>query len=46
MYLHIIALAMGDYVYIDGGEIAILVDDETVNMPSWSIHNTTHEILY
>ncbi|KAG6995719.1 hypothetical protein G7Y79_00042g078240 [Physcia stellaris] len=37
------SLAMGDYVYIDGGEIAMLVDGETTNMPiidmskSWSI---------
>lgn len=28
---------MGDYVYIDGGEIAILVDGEPVNMPSTSV---------
>ena len=41
MYSHITALAMGDYVYIDGGEIAILVDDEPVNMPSRSTHHPT-----
>ena len=37
-YLHeyFVALVVGNYVYIDGGEIAILVDDEPVNMPSMS----------
>ena len=38
VYLQVTALAMGDYVYIDGGEMALLVNGETTNMPSRSIH--------